>query len=516
MTKLHLEFKVFEFYILKQEYLYYMLNQRLQQKLLQKLSPQQILLMKLLQIPSAALEQRIKQEIEENPALDEMSDSDTTQDDSQDMTDDKDDVNDTEKDDYDNSNDDEFDLGDYMDDDEIPSYRLASNNQRSQDDNKEIPFASGKSFQDFLLDQLGLRSLSEKEIRIAENIIGNLDDAGYLNRDIHAMVDDLAFSQNVDTNVEEIISVLRIIQELDPPGVGARNLKECLLLQLERIEHKTPSVELAITILEQYFNEFTKKHYEKIIKRAKITEPELKKAIDEVLKLNPKPGNSISETVRTNHYIIPDFIITNNDGVLELSLSSRNTPELRLNRTYVDIMETYAENKKNKQSKDAFMFIKQKIDSAKWFMEAIKQRQHTLFITMSAIMEYQREYFLNGDETMLKPMILKNIAEIVNLDISTISRVANSKYVQTPFGTFLLKSFFSESMQMESGEEVSTREIKKILSECIESENKSKPHTDEQLTTILKERGYNIARRTVAKYREQLSIPVARLRKELQ
>lgn len=490
-----------------------MLNQRLQQKLLQKLSPQQILLMKLLQIPSAALEQRIKQEIEENPALDEMSDSEADQEDSQDSLSD-DDLGDGEKDEYD-STEDEFDLNDYMDDDDIPSYRLASNNQGSQDENKEIPFAAGKSFQDFLLDQLGLRNLSDEETVIAQNIIGNLDDSGYLNRDVNAMVDDIAFSQNIDTNVEEIIKVLRIIQELDPPGVGARNLKECLLLQLQRKEDRTESVKLAITILEQYFNEFTKKHYEKIIKRARITEPELKEAIDEVLKLNPKPGNSISETVRTNHYIIPDFIINNTDGVLELSLNSRNTPELRLNRTYVDIMETYAENKKNKQSKDAFMFIKQKIDSAKWFMEAIRQRQHTLFITMSAIMEYQSKYFLTGDETNLRPMILKDIAEIVNLDISTISRVANSKYVQTPFGTFLLKSFFSESMQTESGEEVSTREIKKILSECIDSENKGKPYTDEQLTTILKEKGYNIARRTVAKYREQLSIPVARLRKEL-
>ena len=326
----------------------------------------------------------------------------------------------------------------------------------------------------------------------------------------------LAFSQNIQVNEDEILDVLQIVQEFDPAGVGARNLQECLLLQLKRKKgEESRAVELAILILENYFNEFVKKHYEKIIKKARIAEDELKDALEEILKLNPKPGNSLSETTKTNHYVIPDFIIHNTNGDLELSLSSRNTPELRLSRTYMNMLEAYAENKKDKKKKEAFMFVKQKIDSAKWFMEAIRQRQNTLFVTMNAIMEYQREYFLSGDETTLRPMILKDIAEIVNLDISTISRVANSKYVQTPFGTFLLKSFFSESMQTESGEEVSTREIKKILSECIESENKNKPHTDELLTSILKEKGYNIARRTVAKYREQLNIPVARLRKEL-
>lgn len=489
-----------------------MLNQRLQQKLLQKLSPQQILLMKLLQIPSMALEQRIKQEIEENPALEEAG----TLDEDPSETVDRDDTGDESAEEEYDSKDDEFDLDDYMDDDEIPAYRTSSNNQSADDERKEIPYASGMSFHDMLLSQLGLRILDEKQKTIAETIIGNLDDSGYLQRDVNAMVDDLAFAQNISVSDDEILEVLSIIQEFDPSGVGARNLQECLLIQLRRKQNgNSPSIDLAITILDNYFNEFVKKHYDKIMKKARINEDDLKKALEEVLKLNPKPGNSLSETTKTNQYVIPDFMIHNTNGDLELSLNSRNTPELRLSRSYTDMLEAYSENKKDKQKKEAFMFIKQKIDSAKWFMEAIRQRQNTLFITMNAIMDFQRDYFLSGDETKLRPMILKDIADIVNLDISTISRVANSKYVQTPFGTFLLKSFFSESMQTESGEEVSTREIKKILSECIESENKAKPHTDEQLTNILKEKGYNIARRTVAKYREQLNIPVARLRKEL-
>ena len=489
-----------------------MLNQRLQQKLLQKLSPQQILLMKLLQIPSMALEQRIKQEIEENPALEEAG----SQEEDQGDTIDHDDSDDNFQEDEYDSKDDEFDLDDYIQDDEIPSYKTATSNQSADDERKDIPYASGVSFQEMLQTQLGLRMLTENQHTISETIIGNLDDSGYLQRDINAMVDDLAFSQNISVTDDEILEVLHIVQEFDPAGVGARNLQECLLIQLRRKKNgECPSIDLAIQILELHFNEFVKKHYEKIMKKARISEDELKAALAEVLKLNPKPGNSLSETTKTNQYVIPDFIITNTNGELELSLNSRNTPELRLSRTYTNMLEAYAENKKDKQKKEAFMFVKQKIDSAKWFMEAIRQRQNTLFVTMNAIMEFQRDYFMTGDETKLKPMILKDIADIVNLDISTISRVANSKYVQTPFGTFLLKSFFSESMQTETGEEVSTREIKKILSECIEGEDKSKPHTDEQLTNILKEKGYNIARRTVAKYREQLNIPVARLRKEL-
>jgi len=495
-----------------------MLNQRLQQKLLQKLSPQQILLMKLLQIPSIALEQRIKQEIEENPALDEASDLD----DGPEMEDDYNDPVETDEADGEKeedfetkTSDDEFDLADYIDDDETPSYKLNANNYSADDEKREIPFISDITFQDLLFSQLGLRYLDETQFEIASYIIGNLDESGYLNREITAMVDDLAFTQNVQTTKEDILKMLYVIQEFDPPGVGARNLQECLLIQLRKKDLSNKSIELAITIIDRYFNEFTKKHYEKILKKAKITEQDLKDAIEEILKLNPKPGNSLSDSTKTNHYILPDFIIFNNNGDLELQLNSKNTPELRLSRTYVDMLETYANTKNKSKHKDAITFVKQKIDSAKWFIDAIRQRQNTLQITMQAIMNYQREYFLTGDEIRLRPMILKDIAEIVHLDISTISRVANSKYVQTPFGTFLLKSFFSESMQTESGEEVSTREIKKILSDCIDVEDKNKPLTDEQLTKILKEKGYNIARRTVAKYREQLNIPVARLRKEL-
>jgi RNA polymerase sigma-54 factor len=495
-----------------------MLNQRLQQKLLQKLSPQQILLMKLLQIPSMALEQRIKQEIEENPALelpDEAVDNqdEETYDDMDETPVGTEDV--PETDDFkESSPEDEFDFNDYLDEDEIPAYRMAANNQSPDDDLHEVPFAAGTSFQEYLISQLGLRELTEKQYQIGITIIGNLDDAGYLQREPDAMTDDMAFSQNIHATKEEILEVLKVIQDLDPPGIGARNLQECLLLQLRREENRCREVELAELILERHFDEFTRKHYDKIIKKARITEEDLKGAIQEILKLNPKPGDSVSETSRQNNYVIPDFSVRNINGDMELTLNSRNAPELRINRTYIDMMEAYSDNKHTK-GREAMMFVKQKIDSAKWFIDAIKQRQNTLYMTMRAIMDYQEEYFRTGDETKLKPMILKDIAEMVNLDISTISRVANSKYVQAPFGTFLLKTFFSESMQKEDGEEVSTREIKKILSDFIVGEEKSKPLTDEQLTDILKDKGYNIARRTVAKYREQLNIPVARLRKEL-
>jgi len=488
-----------------------MLTQRLQQKLLQKLSPQQILLMKLLQIPSIGLEQRIKQEIEENPALEDFADPEP-----------EGEVNDqlpeTEPDPVDEleRERDDFDITDYIDDDDVPAYRLNSNNSSADDEHRDIPYASGISFQEMLVSQLGLRKLDDRQVQIAGYIIGNLDDAGYLNRHLNAMVDDLAFTQNITTSLAELNEMLKVVQEFDPPGVGARDLRECLLIQLRRQDPQTPSSQLAIHLIERYFDELTKKHYDKITKKAKVSEEELRDAVNEILKLNPKPGNSVGDTSRPNHSIMPDFFIYSKDGDLELQVNSRNMPELRLSRTYVDMLETYSESKsKSSSQKEAVMFIRQKIDSAKWFIDAIKQRQNTLFVTMEAIMDYQHEYFLTGDETKLRPMILKDIAEIVGLDISTISRVANSKYVQTPYGTFLLKTFFSESMQTDSGEEVSTREIKKILSDCIEAEEKGKPLTDEQLTDILREKGYNIARRTVAKYREQLSIPVARLRKEL-
>jgi RNA polymerase sigma-54 factor len=496
-----------------------MLNQRLQQKLLQKLSPQQILLMKLLQIPSIALEQRIKQEIEENPALEETNDLEELAGNDlefENPPDDEEKDPDKEEETEVKNSDDEFDFEDYIaDDDDVPAYKLNANNYSPDDERREIPFVSGSTFQELLFSQLGMRNLDERQEKIAVYIIGNIDESGYLNREISAMIDDLVFAMNIHATKDELLELLNIIQELDPPGVGARNLQECLLLQLKRKEDVDRSTELAIEIIDRHFNEFTKKHYEKIIKKAKITEQELKDAIDEILKLNPKPGNSHSDSAKSNHYILPDFFVFNDNGGLEFQLNSKNAPELRLNRTYVDMLDTYSNSKNKGPHRDAISFVKQKIDSARWFIDAIKQRQNTLQITMQAILEYQQEYFLTGDETKLRPMILKDIAEIVNLDISTISRVANSKYVQTPFGTFLLKSFFSESMQTDSGEEVSTREIKKILSDCIDAEEKGKPLTDEQLTKILKEKGYNIARRTVAKYREQLNIPVARLRKEL-
>jgi RNA polymerase sigma-54 factor len=486
-----------------------MLNQRLQQKLLQKLSPQQILLMKLLQIPSMALEQRIKQEIEENPVLEIDEDYELE------SSSDTDDYSDSEKDNSDDPRND-VDINDYLSDDDVPSYRLNAGNSSASDEHKEIPLAADTGFHESLLSQLDLKDFPTHKQVIGTTIIGNLDEAGYLQRDLNAMVDDLAFTQGINTTVDEIEQMLRVVQTFEPAGVAARSLQECLVLQLKRSDN-SPAVRLAIVILDRCFEDFTKKHYDKILKRTHSTEAELRDAINEILKLNPKPGSAFGSSNAGNQYVIPDFIIENKDGVLELALNQRNMPELRLSRTYTDMLESYGEsrNKKDKSEsqRDAVVFIKQKIDSARWFIEAIKQRQDTLYVTMKAIMDYQYKYFLEGDETMLRPMILKDIAEKVGLDISTISRVANSKYVQTPFGTFLLKSFFSESIQNDQGEEISTREIKKILSDCISAEDKNKPLTDEELTLILKQKGYPIARRTVAKYRELLNIPVARLRK---
>ncbi|NOR87322.1 MAG: RNA polymerase factor sigma-54 [Bacteroidales bacterium] len=477
---------------------------RLTQKLLQKLSPQQILLMKLLQVPSVALDQRIKQEIEENPALEDTTDESVEEEFSEE---------DTTKEE--NTSDDEFDLTDYVDDDDIPDYRMHSNNY-PEEEKKTMPFASGTSFYELLRSQLGDAGLNEKQRTIAETIIGNIDDSGYLDRNVEAMVDDLAFTQSLVVNENEVNAVLQEIQKFEPSGVGARNLQECLLIQLRRKDGDDPFIQLAIKILERHFDAFTKKHYEKILRKMEIGEETLKSGIDEILHLNPKPGNSLSETTKTNYYIIPDFIVNSEDGELVLTLNARNAPELRLNRTYRTMLENYSlSKKKTKKDKETMQFVKQKIDSAKWFIDAIRQRQHTLFITMQAILSFQYDYFLTGDEAMLKPMILKDIAERVHLDISTISRVANSKYVQTTFGTLLLKSLFSESLKNDSGVDVSTKEVKKILGDCVDSEDKKKPMTDESLVKVLKEKGYNIARRTVAKYREQLSIPVARLRKEL-
>ncbi|HSV75534.1 MAG TPA: RNA polymerase factor sigma-54 [Bacteroidales bacterium] len=493
---------------------------RLQQKLLQKLSPQQIQLMKLLQVPTIMLEQRIKQELEENPALEEGFDesdelSNKFDEDSPEPYDDE--YEQETSDSPQTNHEEEFDLSDYIDDDETPGYRLNVQNAGPDDEHKEMPFVSTVSFQELLLSQLGMRKLEEREQTIATHIIGNIDDSGYLQRDIHALIDDLAFNQNIQTNFKEVLGLLRIIQEFDPAGVGARDLQECLLIQIRRKTPRTEAIIHAATILEKNFNEFTRKHFDKIRKRNNLSDIQLREALDEVLKLNPKPGNSLSDVGKTSQYIVPDFFVSVNDRTLELSLNSGNSPDLRINRTYSELLETLSDTKGKMEprQKEAAMFVKQKLDSARWFIDAIKQRQNTLLVTMQAILNYQKEYFLTGDETKLKPMILKDIADIVKLDISTISRVANSKYVQTPYGSFLLKTFFSEGLQTEAGEEVSTREVKKILQDCISSEDKTNPVTDEELAAILKQRGYNIARRTVAKYREFLDIPVARLRKEL-
>lgn len=483
------------------------LKQHLAQKLEQRLSPQQIQLMKLLQVPTMELDQRIKQEIEENPALEEGAEVNE---------DEYDNGEDDFDDDFDSDNDDlDFDISDYIDE-EGSDYKTKANNHSKDDEERVIPLSGEQSFQEKLTEQLHLLYLDDHQFTIADTLIGNLDESGYLNRELEAIVDDLAFSANVMTDEKEVEEVLMIIQELDPAGVGARDLQECLLIQLRRKQDGDITRFTAKKILEDFFEEFTRKHYDKIAKKLEIEDEDLKDAIDEILKLNPKPGGSMIESAKNYQQIIPDFMITEFEGRLDLTLNGRNAPDLKVSREYEMMLRTYAEGAKtSKSDKDALLFVKQKLDGAKWFIDAIKQRQNTLLFTMDAIMNYQREYFLTGDETNLRPMILKDIAEIVGLDISTISRVANSKYVQTGYGIFALKYFFSESLSTDSGEEVSTREVKKILSEAIEGEQKKKPLTDEKLMDLLKEKGYNIARRTVAKYREQLNIPVARLRKEL-
>jgi RNA polymerase sigma-54 factor len=495
-----------------------MLNQKLQQRLIQKLSPQQVLVMRLLQEPILSLDQRIKQEIEENPALEEAS----SEEEEFDTIDQESTIEsiDSDEDEFQEaeppaSPDDEFSFEDYVDEDEIPEYRLIANNNSPDDVTRENPIVSGVSFQDYLISQIGLHKFTDKQYIIAATIIGNLDESGYLCREIPALADDLAFNQAIEATHEEILDVLKTVQGFDPPGIAARSLQECLLIQLELKRDRTYATDLATIIVRFFFDEFSKKHYDKIRQKANISEEELREAIAEIQTLNPKPGGTISEVSRDNQYVIPDFIITSNDGNLELSLNTRYTPELSLNRDYISMLHEYGGAKRKPAEKDALSFVKQKLDAARGFIDAIKQRQETLYTTMNAIMEYQREYFLSGDDTKMRPMILKDIATIVSLDISTISRVANSKYVQTPFGTLLLKSFFSESMLNTEGEEISTREIKKILNDTIDGEKKSKPLTDDELVDLLKEKGYNIARRTIAKYRKQLNIPVARLRKEL-
>ncbi len=491
------------------------LSQSLQQKLLQKLSPQQIQLMKLLQVPTANLEERVKEELEENPALEVGEDGHDDFEDGDDFKSDSEEDYDAEvsADEYDN-----IDLSDYVyeGDDEVGDYKLRDENYPEMDEGKVIPIRVETSFHEMLLNQLGMMELDERTQKISEQIVGSIDDDGYLRREISSISDDLAFRQNIISSEIEIEGLIKKIQQFDPPGICARNLKECLILQLRRKLKEGKEVEIAMQVLEKYFDEFTKKHYEKIQRGLGLTDEQLKAVINQIIKLNPKPGGNIGEVNKAESYVVPDFFIFNNNGVLELTLNSKNAPDLRISEGYRDMLKDYEKGtKKDKRQKEAVLFIKQKIDSAKWFIDMIKQRQQTLIGTMSSIMNYQKEFFLTGDETTLKPMILKDIAEMTGLDISTVSRVANSKFVQTEFGTYRLKFFFSESLSTDSGEEVSTREVKKILSNLIEAEDKRKPLSDEQLTDMLQEKGYNIARRTVAKYREQLTLPVARLRKQL-
>ncbi|MGB5436325.1 MAG: RNA polymerase factor sigma-54 [Maribacter sp.] len=485
-----------------------MLKQHLQFKLSQKLSPQQIQLMKLIQLPTQAFEQRLKQEMEENPALEGGKEESDT------IEDEFDEPYDSELD-SDNINTDDINIDDYLSDDEIPDYRTKSNNYSADDDEKSVPYAAGISFNQYLLSQLNTVYLNDEEWSIAEFLVGSVDESGYIRRPLTDIMDDLAFTQNIYTDEKTIESVLRIVQSLDPPGVGARSLEECLITQLKRKEMNA-NIELAIAILEKSFEQFTKKHYKKLLQKHNITEDELKDAIGEIEKLNPKPGGSYAGNNRMVEHVVPDFAIRIIDGQLDLTLNGRNAPELHVSKEYNNMLKGFKDSKeKSKSQKDTVMFIKQKLDAAKWFIDAIKQRQQTLFITMNAIMEYQEEYFLTGDERNLRPMILKDIADKINMDVSTVSRVANSKYVDTPYGTKLIKDYFSESMKNEQGEDVSTKEIKKILETVIADEVKKKPLTDDKLAAILKEKGYPIARRTVAKYREQLGLPVARLRKQI-
>ena len=480
-----------------------MLNQKLKLKLSQKLSPQQIQLMKLIQLSTQEFEQRLSTEIEENPALDTSKDESIE----------PDNLDDSEFEKDDNSHE-EIDVNDYLSDDDTPDYKLKSNNY-SEESEKSIPFDSGTSFNQYLTAQLHSFSLNKKEQQIAEFIIGSLDPFGYLRRDILDISDDLIFTLGIDADEILIKDILDKIYLLEPPGVGARDLKQCLILQLKR-KNKTKTIDLSLKIIEEYFDLFSKKHFEKIKQKLNITNDELKDVVSEIEKLNPKPGGAFNENTKINSSIVPDFTIKIIEGELKLELNSRNAPDLYVSEEYKNMLSGYSESKnKTKSHKDAVMFIKQKLDSAKWFIDAIKQRNQTLIMTMTSIINFQKEYLLTGDESKIKPMILKDIAEKIDMDISTISRVANSKYVDTPYGTKLIKSFFSEGIKNYQGIEISTIEVKKTLENIIENENKNDPHTDDQLTKILNKKGYPIARRTVAKYREMIGAPVARLRKEL-
>lgn len=483
-----------------------MLKQQLQQKLQQKLSPQQIQMIRLLELPTLELEERVKHELEDNPALEEGKEP-------------QDDLEHSEEEENfaaEGSDNEDLSLGDYFSADDIPEYKLQQMTERAER-KEEIPFAEGESLSEFLLEQLRLRELPEKQVKIAEYIIGNLDDDGYLRRDLSAIADDLVFQAGVEADEAEVEQVLRIIQDFEPAGIGARDLKECLLIQLNKRE-KTEATRLALRIVNSYFEDFTRKRYERILKTLDITEEELKRAIREITLLNPKPGSSWGDTMETAmSQVVPDFVVEANNGELTLSMNNRGVPDLRINQEYAEMFQDYAGNKANQTAdrRDAVQFVKQKLDAAQWFIDAIRQRNETLQRTMETIICLQREFFLTGDETTLRPMILKDVAERTGYDISTISRVSNSKYVQTNFGVYPLKYFFSESMQTDTGEEISTREVKKIMKDHVDAEDKRHPLTDEELAAILKEAGYVIARRTVAKYREQLGIPVARMRKEI-
>jgi len=462
-------------------------------------------------LPTQAFEQRLLEEMNENPALEAGKEEEEYVKDEFE-TEDYDDYDDAESERIDAE---EINIDDYLSNDETPDYKTQTNNYSDDDEDHDAPFAAPISFHQDLINQLNTFILTEADREIAEFLVGSIDDMGYIRRSISDIVDDLAFTQAVYTDEKTVERLLHVIHELEPSGVGARDLQECLLLQLK---HKTPNeyIELATDIIENQFDAFTKKHYDKLLQKYNVSNDQLKKAIHEIEKLNPKPGGSFTGNNKITENVVPDFAIRIVEGKLELSLNGRNAPSLHVSRDYQEMLQTYKVSKdKSNQQKEAVQFIKQKLDSAKWFIDAIRQRQETLFVTMNAIMHYQEEFFLEGDETKLKPMILKDIADMVGLDISTISRVANSKYVETPYGTKLIKEFFSEAMKNDQGEDVSTLEIKKILQTVIEEEDKHKPLPDDQLADILKEKGYPIARRTIAKYREQLDIPVARMRKKM-
>ncbi|MBX9852223.1 MAG: RNA polymerase factor sigma-54 [Cytophagaceae bacterium] len=485
----------------------------LHQALTQKLSPQQIQFIKLLQIPTAELDSRIEEELEINPALEEgKEESNEENNNSEDSVNNNEDSEGEE--DFNDSKNDDLDVDDYIRDDDVSGYKMQGDGPGEEED-REMPLATSSSIHDQLISQLGFLKLDDKQTAIGKQLIGSIDNDGYMRRELDLIVNDLAFAQNIETTEEEVEDVLFKIQRFDPAGIGARDLQECLSLQLERKDDIHPEVKIAQEIIREHFEEFTKKHYDKIQKRLNITDEEMKEAIHLITKLNPKPGGGSTEDIKTQ-YVIPDYILFNNNGKLELSLNSRNAPELRISRSYAEMFDAYDKGaKKDKKLKEAVTFVKQKLDAAKWFIDAIKQRQQTLLKTMHAIVKYQYDFFLEGDESKLKPMILKDIATEINMDISTVSRVANSKTVQTEFGIYPLKYFFSEGIATDSGEDVSSREVKHILKEIIEKEDKKKPLSDEKLEKMLNDKGYNIARRTVAKYREQLNIPVARLRKEL-